>query len=335
MTAAIGLAATGRFNLISVAFIPLFVGLGVDFSIQFSVRSLAERLIHPSLRAALVAAGSSVGAALALSAAAIGAGFFAFLPTTYVGVAELGAIAGLGMGVAFVLSIALLPALLMLLRPPAGGMAEVGFTMLAPVDAFVRRHRRPVLAAGLAAAMVSCALLPLLRFDFNPLHLKSSKVESMATLQDLAADPDWTPDAINILAPSLAAARGPGTPPRWPAGGLPDRDARQLRSAQQKEKLALIGDAAVQLRPVLAVTPRRASLRRGAAAEPGSDGAGLATGGGRGEPIPPRSRRAASPTRWSICRPPRPTSAPWPRLRWSRRSSSCWIRSARCCRPAR
>src|SRR5262249_51070260 len=37
VTAALGQLATGRFNLISVAFIPLFVGLGADFSIQLSV----------------------------------------------------------------------------------------------------------------------------------------------------------------------------------------------------------------------------------------------------------------------------------------------------------
>ena len=66
MTAAIGLLAVGRFNLISVAFIPLFVGLGVDFSIQFSVRSLAERLVRPTLKAALVATGTAIGKALAL-----------------------------------------------------------------------------------------------------------------------------------------------------------------------------------------------------------------------------------------------------------------------------
>ena len=46
-----------RFNLISVAFIPLFVGLGVDFGIQFSVRYRAERLTHPELKDALAAAG--------------------------------------------------------------------------------------------------------------------------------------------------------------------------------------------------------------------------------------------------------------------------------------
>jgi uncharacterized protein len=255
MTAAVGLLATGRFNLISVAFIPLFVGLGVDFSIQFSVRSLAERLIHPNLRAALTVTGTTIGRALALSAAAIGAGFFAFLPTTYLGVAELGTIAGLGMIVAFALSIVLLPALLTLLRPPAGRLAEVGFTMLAPVDIFVRRHRRTVLAMALLAAAVSCALLPLVRFDFNPLNLKSAKVESMTTLQALASDPDWTPDAINVLAPSLAQSVALAR--RLEA--LPEVSRTVTLNSfvptQQQEKLALIAKAATALKPILDVAP--------------------------------------------------------------------------------
>ena len=63
MTAGVGLLATGRFNLISVAFIPLFVGLGIDFSIQFSVRFLAERSSHPELRAALTSSRPGGGAA--------------------------------------------------------------------------------------------------------------------------------------------------------------------------------------------------------------------------------------------------------------------------------
>jgi hopanoid biosynthesis associated RND transporter like protein HpnN len=255
MTAAIGLLAIGRFNLISVAFIPLFVGLGVDFSIQFSVRSLAERLIHANLRAALIATGATIGRALALSAAAIGAGFFAFLPTSYVGVAELGTIAGLGMIVAFALCIVLLPALLMLLRPPAGRLAEVGFTMLAPVDTLVRRYRRTVLAGALVVAVVSCTLLPLVRFDFDPLNLKSSKVESMAALQALSSDPDWTPDAINILSPSLAASE----PLVRRLDALPAVSRtvtlNSFVPAQQKEKLALIGNVATLLKPVLDVAP--------------------------------------------------------------------------------
>ena len=94
---------------------------------------------------------------LAVAAAAIGAGFFAFLPTDYIGVAELGLIAGLGMAVAFALAVTLLPALLALLRPPPGRM-EVGFARLAPVEGFLGRHRRGVLSLGVAVAVVAAAL---------------------------------------------------------------------------------------------------------------------------------------------------------------------------------
>src|SRR4029077_4005693 len=57
LTAAAGLLVIGRFNLLSMAFIPLFVGLGVDFSIQFSVRALAKRLVQPSREGALAETG--------------------------------------------------------------------------------------------------------------------------------------------------------------------------------------------------------------------------------------------------------------------------------------
>ncbi|MFO1087375.1 MAG: MMPL family transporter [Reyranellaceae bacterium] len=251
MTTGLGLLVTGKFNLISVAFIPLFVGLGIDFSIQFSVRFLAERHFDPDLGNALAAAGRGVGLPLALAAAAIGVGFFAFLPTDYVGVAELGLIAGLGMAIAFALAVTLLPALLVLLRPPAGTMSEVGYAVLAPVEAFLRHHRRAVLAVGLLVAIVSAAALPFVRFDFNPLHLKSQKVESMATLRDLTSDPNWTPDTLNVLAPSLALSE----PIERRLAALPDVSRvvtlRSFVPDRQPEKLALIQAAAQRLGPSL------------------------------------------------------------------------------------
>jgi uncharacterized protein len=244
LTAACGLLVIGRFNLISMAFIPLFVGLGVDFSIQLSVRALAERLVHPTREAALVEAGSGIGQALALSAVAIGTGFFAFLPTSYVGVAELGAIAGFGMVVAFSLSIVLLPALLVVLRFGPPRMAEIGFTMFAPVDRFVNRHRRGVLAFAIVAGVVALALLPLVRFDFDPLNLKSRDAESMTTLRALAADPDWTPYAINVLAPSLAEAQALSQR----LAALPEVSSvvtlQSFVPKEQKDKLELVDDAA-------------------------------------------------------------------------------------------
>jgi hopanoid biosynthesis associated RND transporter like protein HpnN len=205
LTASLGLVMVGRFNLISVAFIPLFVGLGIDFAIQFSVRYRAERVVHCNPATALAATGAAVGGSLALAAAATAIGFLAFVPTAYLGASELGLIAGVGMLVAFLLSVTLLPALLIVIRPK-GQTEAIGLPGLAPLDRFLVNRRRLVLAVFGSAAVICLALLPMLRFDFNPLHLMNPKLESVSTLLDLMSDPDATPNTIEFLAPSLAAA---------------------------------------------------------------------------------------------------------------------------------
>ncbi len=116
-TAAIGLRMVGALNLISVAFAVLFIGLGVDFGIQFSVRYRAERYANSDLLEALQATARGVAGPLLLAAASIAAAFYSFLPTAYVGLSELGLIAGTGMIVAFLTTVTLLPALLSVLKP--------------------------------------------------------------------------------------------------------------------------------------------------------------------------------------------------------------------------
>lgn len=250
VTTALGLIVYGKFNLISIAFAVLFVGLGVDFGIQFCVCYRAARHARDDLHLALRDTGAQVGSALALAAASSAAGFYAFLPTEYRGVSELGVIAGTGMIVAFIASVSLLPALVALLRPP-GERAAVGYPALAVLDAFLVQHRRWVLAvAGLVAAG-SLALLPRLQFDFNPLHLRSAKVESVATLLDLMADVQTTPNTLDILAPSVADAVALSKRLEQ----LPEVDhvitVESFVPDRQSEKLALIEDAALLLEPVL------------------------------------------------------------------------------------
>jgi hopanoid biosynthesis associated RND transporter like protein HpnN len=242
VTTAIGLATVGRLNLISVAFIPLFVGLGVDFGIQIGVRFQAERLEHPAPAAAMAAAVRALSAPLLLAAGAVCLGFLAFLPTAYVGIAELGVIAGLGMIVALALSITLLPALLMLLAP-ARPRAEIGSAAMVPVDRFLVQRRKLVLGAFALSMVLSIASLPFVRFDFNPLHLRNPQGEAMATLTDLTRDPDRNPNTIDILTPNLAAARALSAK----LAALPEVGrvvtAESFVPDDQPPKLATIGNA--------------------------------------------------------------------------------------------
>jgi uncharacterized protein len=287
LTTAMGLVTVGRFNLISVAFIPLFVGLGVDFGIQFSVRFRAERLAAKDLNAALTAAATGIGGSLTLAALAITLGFLAFLPTQYVGVSELGIIAGVGMLIGLLLNLTLLPALIRLLRPPPQS-EEVGSRRMAPVDRFLIERRKLVLWAFAASTLVSVALLPFVRFDFNPMHLRNVHGEAMSTLNDIIKDPTETPNTIDVLAPSLAAANQLADR----LGKLPEvAQAITLSSFvpdDQPAKLAAISDAQLLLDPTLNPFETQpapsdaevvASLRTTAAKLRAAAGAGAAAGG--------------------------------------------------------
>ena len=206
ITTAAGLMMVGALNLISIAFAVLFVGLGVDFGIQYSVRYRSERFKSHDLNTALLKAAKRSAVPLSLAALATAAGFLSFLPTDYKGVSELGKIAGVGMLVAFLASITVLPALLTLLNPP-GEKDAVGYAFLAPVDHFLEKHRVPIIVGTLLLVVAGLPLLYFLRFDFNPIHLRNPKVESIATYLDLRKDPNTGANAINVLAPNESAAK--------------------------------------------------------------------------------------------------------------------------------
>ncbi len=311
VTAALGLAAFGRFNLISVAFVALFVGLGVDFAIQFAVRFRAERAEGVELADAPAAAARRVGLGLAIAAAATAAGFFAFSPTRYVGFSQLGVIAGVGMVVAFVLSVTLLPALITLLKP-SGAAPDAGFAPLAALGRALAGRRREILAGFALLCGLAATTLPLLRFDFDPVSLDSPRTESVSTLRDLARNPDTTLNTLDVVAPSTEDARR-----------LADRLAALPEVARavtltsfapddQAAKLAPIADAANLLGPSLdpfdvAPTPddaqmvesldaARQELLKAAARTPGQDGAQarrLATAVGRLVEAGPAARARA------------------------------------------
>src|SRR5215471_15193877 len=130
--------AVGTLNLVSVGFGILFVGIAVDFAIQFCVRYREYRHEQPAPAAAMAETGRRVGGQILVAATATSAGFLAFVPTDFRGVAEL------GMLIAFFCTVTFLPAAIGLFRP-RGERSEVGFAWAAPLDEVVRRRRRPLL----------------------------------------------------------------------------------------------------------------------------------------------------------------------------------------------
>jgi hopanoid biosynthesis associated RND transporter like protein HpnN len=254
-TAAFGILAVGAFNPLSIAFAVMFIGLGVDFGTQYAVQYRAENARLGAVRPALEAAGEVAGPGMTLAALSVGLSFLAFIPTDYRGVAELGLIAGVGMGIGWLLAMTMLPALMLLARPRPEHR-EVGYPGLRPLDAWLGRHARGVAWGALLLALLCAAAASGLRFDTNPINLRDPASEAVSTWRELARDPDATPNTLELLAPDLAAAQAMAARLR----ALPEV-ARATTLADfipsgQAEKLALIEDAAMLIGPTLEPEPR-------------------------------------------------------------------------------
>src|SRR5262249_18387365 len=155
---------------------------------------------------------------------------------------------GLGMLIAFLTSITLLPSLLTLINPP-GEPEPLGFSALAPVDRFMERHRIAIIAGTALVVLAGLPFLFWMRFDSNPLHLRSPEVQSVPPLSALPRDPNPNPNAIEMLAASSADAAAKVAKLK----ALPQvsrvMTLETFVPERQPEKLALIGGAAATLVP--------------------------------------------------------------------------------------
>ena len=251
MTVLFAALAVGTLNLVSVGFGVLFVGIAVDFAIQFSVRYREFRFETGDPKLAMTETARRVGLQILIAALSTAAGFLAFVPTAFEGVAELGLIAGAGMIMAFICTLGFLPAAITVFRP-RGEAAEVGFAFGARMDAEIVSWRKPILIGFGVLAAAAVAVSPMLRFDSDPLDTKNPHTEAMRTLRDLIDNPLTNPYTIDILAPNAAAAATLSDK----LDGLPSVagtiSINSFVPSDQQEKLAVIADANTILAPTLA-----------------------------------------------------------------------------------
>ena len=237
--------AVGHMNLISVTFIVLFIGLGIDFCIHFSMRYQELRGRGVAHAGALSETTRGVGGSLMLCAVTTAIGFSAFVPTAYLGVAELGLISGVGMLLALLASLTVLPAALSLgdvaaplPKAPARRLGLPRWPLRAP---------RAVVAVGIVLGATGAATLPHLVVDANPLRVRDPGTESVSTFEELIRDESVNPWSIDVLLGDAAAAERLAQE----LNALPSvREARTLAGyvpGRQPEKLALVEDLALVL----------------------------------------------------------------------------------------
>jgi len=269
LTTGFAALAIGRVNLISVSFVVLYIGLGVNYAVHFLLR-YREIMQHEQDSAtgrlrAIIATGRFLRRALLLSAVTTALGFFAFVPTAFSGIAQLGLIAGVAMGITLLLSYTALPAMLALVQPAVNDPPPVPGEGWRRALAWPLRWRVPVLVLGAVALVLALPALARVGFDSDPLNVRDPGAESVVTIRELLQQGEAGFRNIQVLVP---AGEDP-EPLRQRLQALPAVErAVSLASfipADQDDKLALLEELSWLLGPdipaadwrPLEITPER------------------------------------------------------------------------------
>ncbi|CAI3953689.1 Predicted exporter protein [Commensalibacter communis] len=248
----------GTLNLISISFAILFVSIAVDFGIQFCVRFRGQDSIinkkKEDLLFALSHTGYEAGHQIFTAAVAAAAGFLAFTPTNFIGVKQLGLIAGGGMIIAFICTVTFLPALLVIFRPNIV-QKEAGFPWLKSLDKKMRQHRYIIISLYGVLGAIGIFLLADQKvvFDADPFHTKDPHSEGMMALKKMMGDPNTSPYTADIIVNTPQQAEELADKLKklpavksvvWLNSFIPEK---------QQEKLLMLDDAASILLPTLSL----------------------------------------------------------------------------------
>ena len=246
---AIGLWLMGSFNLISISFAVLFIGLGVDFSIQFCIRYLDESRTQSSVSSALERTSLFMAAPLTLAATAAAISFFSFVPTNYAGIISLGIIAGTSMFISLAATLLILPLFIRLLYRSSGHATSARHIQF---NAFhIKKHGKWISATAILLGLISIFFIQHMQFDFNPLNLENPHSEAVRAFRKLVAHSRVSPYSIDLVEPSLDSARAIAQKLRHLKSVRHAVTLASFIPAHQGKKLALIQQSALLLPPFL------------------------------------------------------------------------------------
>lgn len=205
LTTAFATVAVGHLNLISVAFATLYIGLGVDYATHFCLRYKECRRHDMPEDQALLSTLQTIGMPLFLCAFTTAIGFFAFIPTDFKGVSELGLIGGVGIFIGLIVSLTLLPALLKLL--PLRQLRN-NERPLFPAWAYALpfRYAGAIRIGAVLLAIGACFTLTQLTFDSSPINLRDQSTQSVIAFKKLLQSKIDSPFSTSALTDSLSHA---------------------------------------------------------------------------------------------------------------------------------
>jgi uncharacterized protein len=188
-TLAFSTLTVGHLNILTVTFVPILIGLAIDYGVHLISRYEEELRHGKAEEAALTKAMVYTGQGIFTGAFTTAGAFLAMMFTNFKGIQEMGVICGGGLLICFIPMMTLLPVLLL------KGRRKV-FDHEAVYAEEARRARieniwlkRPALVGGLMFALCAVAATQVHKvfFDYNLLNLQSNGLPAVQFFEKLIA----------------------------------------------------------------------------------------------------------------------------------------------------
>jgi hypothetical protein len=184
-TLAFATIVIGHVNILTVTFVPMLVGLAIDFGVHLITRYEEELRHGKTEEAALTTAMVFTGQGIFTGAFTTAGAFLAMYFTRFKGIQEMGLICGGGLAICFVPMMTLLPVLLLRGRQNVIDH-EVGEPRhRAQIESLWLKHPRTVLGCTLILCALAATQIHKVRFDYNVLQLQSTSLASVQTEEKL------------------------------------------------------------------------------------------------------------------------------------------------------
>lgn len=199
----------GHLNIITVAFAPMLIGLGIDYGSYLIARYEEERAAGKGVQEALVQTFIATGPGILTTALTTTLTFGALLFSGFKGLVELGLISGGGILLILLATLTVLPSLLVL-QERGGERCVVGRRAEAFHGGYLEGlYRFPWVTLFASGVLVTLSFLALKRVeaDFNLLHLQAEGTESVVWERKLLENAKRSAWFGVVLADRLEEAR--------------------------------------------------------------------------------------------------------------------------------
>ncbi|HWC59950.1 MAG TPA: MMPL family transporter, partial [Verrucomicrobiae bacterium] len=180
-TLAFATVTIGHLNILTVTFVPMLVGLAIDFGVHLITRYEEELRHGKGQEAALTTAMVYTGQGIFTGAFTTAGAFLAMWFTRFRGIQEMGLICGGGLAVCFIPMMTLLPVLLLRGRQNVIDHVKGEPQHRANIENLWLKRPGMVLAITIVLCVLAATQIGKVKFDYNVLKLQSTSLASVQT----------------------------------------------------------------------------------------------------------------------------------------------------------